>query len=289
MKKIVYMLLISGIIAFSACASIGVSTQGAGYFVGKSESALSKYFGYEGEIVDGEEEYDKVLYFTNRVVRFMATKQKVTRYKKSESNMVFRVFFAEFNDGCLHWLGGAGTSGRSRSHYEPNVTGDAYIHNNNDNALVKNEVNKFYSEAKRLNAVDSRDQQDVFNKTNIGSWYFVYNMEDTVKHESHISTYAYGGGVRGLPGRSESYMWHDYRIFRIDIKADDRVQTESYTPVTYVEYYDSFYDSNGKVISEAQAEAIQNDYIKKGFEILSNEEGISVIASIKDGKVVKVE
>jgi hypothetical protein len=84
-------------------------------------------------------------------------------------------------------------------------------------------------------------------------------------------------------------MWHDYRIFRVDVKADDRTQTESYTPVRYVEYYDSFYDSSGNVISEAQAEAIQNDYIKKGFEILSNKAGISVIAYIKDSTVIKVE
>ncbi|MDR2499566.1 MAG: hypothetical protein LBD37_00615, partial [Treponema sp.] len=76
MKKTAYSvcLLMPVIFTLSACASIGVSTQGANYFVGKSESALSKYFGNEGAILDGEEGYDTVRYFTNRVVRFTATK-----------------------------------------------------------------------------------------------------------------------------------------------------------------------------------------------------------------------
>jgi hypothetical protein len=255
---------------------MSVSLQGAGYFVGKSESALTKYFGYEGEEYDREGEYDKILFFTNRVVKLTATKQNVTRYKTSESELVFRIFFEEYNDGCLHFVGNVNGVVSLEPHYKLDYNG-VYRHMNNDNAIVRTEVNKFNSEVQRLYAVDSTDQQAAFQRTNIGSWYFVYKMEDT-----------YQSG-RGPGGHYESFVWHNYEIYRVDVKADDRIQTESYTAVTYNEYYDSFFDGNGNTISEERRDAICADYKEKGFDIVTSEEGFSVVAYIKDGKVVKVE
>jgi hypothetical protein len=264
---------------------MGVNQQNASYFVGKKESDLTKYFGYEGDAYDGEDGYDKILYFTNKIVTFTASKQNVTRYKTHQSQLVYRIFFAEYNDGCLYWLGGISGGGNARLHYYPNPNFNAKETNapiskhndNNDNAIVRNDVNKFKSEVDRLNAVSSNDQQNAFQKTNIGSWYFVYD----VKNE-----YRSGMGYEGQP---ESYLWHDYRIFRMDVKADDRIETESYSVVIYNEYSDSFYDGNGTTISEERGNSICAEYEKKGFTIISSEKGISMSAYIKDGKILKVE
>ena len=277
-------------ISFYSCVSMGINQQGIYYFVGKKESDLIKYFGYEGDIYNGENGYDKILYFTNKIVTYTASKQNVTRYKTTQSQLVYRIFFAEYNDGCLHWLGGISGGGNARLHYEfdsiatqnaskaNGIYTEIYRHNsNNDNAIVKNDVNKFNSEINRLNAVSSKDQQTALQKTNIGSWYFVYDIKDE-----------YRSGT-GAGGRPETYMWHDYRIFRIDVKADDRVATESYSVVTYNEYYDSFYDGNGNTISEERGNSICAEYEKKGFRIISSEKGISMLAYIKDGKIIKVE
>jgi hypothetical protein len=263
---------------------MGVSLQGTGYFVGKSESALTKYFGYEGEEYNEEGEYDKTLYFTNRVVKLTAAKQNVTRYKTSESKLVFRIFFAEYNDGCLHFIGNVNGVVGIRPHYKnvgvvenSPVYSPVYRHNSNDNAIVRTEVNKFNSEIQRLHAAASTDRQAVFQRTAIGSWYFVYKIENIPK-----------SGI-GAGGNHESFMWHNYEIYRVDVKADDRIQTESYTAATYNEYYDSFYDGNGNIISEERRDVICADYKEKGFDIISSEEGFSVVAHIKNGKVVSVE
>jgi hypothetical protein len=277
---------------------MSVNTQGANYFVGKPESTLTKYFGYEGEIYDGEGEYDKIIYFTNKVIRLTATKQKVTRYKTSESKLVSRVFFAEFDDGCLHWLG---DDGHGIEHYElvnvgnTSATGSTikmvFRHTNNENVFVNNEIKKFNSEIQRLKAVPSTDQQAAFQRTNIGSWYYFYQTKDTVKtrYAGAESTTSSGGGSTIGESRYETSVWHVYDLYRVDVKADDRIETESHTVAIYNEYEDSFYDGNGNTISLEREAAIYADYEEKGFDIITNESGISVLAYIRDGKIVKVE
>lgn len=46
------------VMVFAGCASLGVASKGAGYFVGKTEEDLTKYFGREGVAIDMEEEHD---------------------------------------------------------------------------------------------------------------------------------------------------------------------------------------------------------------------------------------
>ena len=149
LKHLVTILTFSGFIFLAISSATApqqpsVRSQGIYYFVGKTESDLISHFGYNGDIVNSTEEYDKAIYFTDEIIRYTATKQNVTRYKKSESTLVFRVFFAEFNDGCLHWLGG----GSSKLHYmfdrsyldANNRRIEVYRHSQNDNSFVRTEV-----------------------------------------------------------------------------------------------------------------------------------------------------
>ncbi|GHV89383.1 hypothetical protein AGMMS50267_17430 [Spirochaetia bacterium] len=274
MKRTIFpiLLILFAMVCFT-CVSMGVSQQGRNYFVGKSENTLTKYFGYTGEIYDGEGEYDRILYFTDRIVRYTATKQTTTRYKTSDSRLVSLIAFVEYNDGCLHLVDG----GSGKAHYEYDTYYGYYIHNTNDNAFVKTAVNKFNGEGQRLKAVDSSERQASFQKSKIGDWYYIYEIKDMPQN------------VRGYDGRYETCVYHGYAIYRIDIEAEDRTETKSLTAVTYIERDDAFYDADRNTISEERGQFICDWYEEQGYDILTNETGISLLAYIKNGKIVKVE
>ncbi|GHV79045.1 hypothetical protein AGMMS49944_08360 [Spirochaetia bacterium] len=191
MKRTIFpilLILVFAMVCFT-CVSMGVSQHGKSYFVGKSEKTLTKYFIYAGETHDGEGEYDRILYFTDRVVQYTATKQKVTRYKTSDSELVSLIAFVEYNDGCLHLVGSG-----SKPHYSYNDY-YGYLHNTNDNAVVKTGVNKFNSEVQRLKAIDSSGREKAFENSKIGDWYYISEVKDMPQME------------RGYGGSSETCVY----------------------------------------------------------------------------------
>ena len=85
--------------------------------------------------------------------------------KTTTSRRIFYFEYTEFNDGCL-------VQGGTYSHYDRRSG-----QHRNENALVRAEINRFNSEIRRLNAVPDNAQQDIFNRTEIGSSYFVYRID----------------------------------------------------------------------------------------------------------------
>jgi hypothetical protein len=267
--------IVDFVTALSACASIGINMKGEDYFVGKPESELTKYFGYEGIMFDGEEEYDRIVYFTNKVMKFEMSKTTVQRYKVSKSKTIYSFTFSERDDGCLVNDG--------NSHYT-SVTfsrhGEFGGQHINDNTLVKSNITFFNNEVKRLSAVSRDYQQVYFDKSSIGDWFFVYDIYQ------HPKVY-YSLGTSITP--SENYRFYTYYIWRVDVVADDKATTTKYIAAIYDDRSARYYDGSWNIVSEEQAQAIYDEYIKKGFMPNTITEGFSVLAYIKDGKVVKVE
>jgi hypothetical protein len=148
---------------------------------------------------------------------------------------------------------------------------------------VRTEINRFNSEIKRLNAVQSNDQQAALNSTPIGSWYFVYRVNQ------EYGQYNYPSSVdEGIP-RSETFAIYHCNIWRVNVLADNRSTTETHIAYTYNDRLQQFYSGNGSAISEEQANTNESSYVRQGFTARTQSEGISVLAYIKDGKVSKVE
>ena len=287
MKKMVYVacLVVVITIVFSACASLGVSLQGKNYFVNKTESDLVKYFAYEGDSVEGTGEYDRIVYFTARVDTFEMSKTTVQQYKVSNSQNIFSFSFSEHNDGC--WVNHTANSYHYKNGtYGVGPKGRTVIsppQHRNDNALVKSNIARFNSEVERLDAVSRDKRQATFDRTSIGSWFFIYGVDKT----SGFRSYALGFD-EGIPS-AENFSIYTYTIWRINVAAEDRATTEKHIAATYEERSDKFYDNSGNVISKEQVQAICDDYVKKGFKSNTLSRGLSVRAYIKDGKIVKVE
>jgi hypothetical protein len=278
MKRIILPLfLILLFIAFLfACVSMGTSLQGKNYFVGKSESALTKYFGYNGEEYDGEGVYDKILYFTNLVVTVYMDKTTVTTYKTTTNQNVFSLNYSEHNDGCLVLFE------NGHYHYRPRTAVTTPEHRN-DNAFVRGEFNRFNNEIKRLNAVSSDNQQATLNITPIGSWYFVYR----VSQEYYVFNYGISNND-GIPTSETAVIYH-CNMWRVNVVADNRSSTETHIAYFYDDLSQQFYNENGNAISQEQANSNEDFYARQGFTTRTQSEGLSVLAYIKNGKVVKVE
>ncbi|GHV78398.1 hypothetical protein AGMMS49944_01890 [Spirochaetia bacterium] len=59
--------------------------------------------------------------------------------------------------------------------------------------------------------------------------------------------------------------------------------------MTYVERNDAFYDADRNTITEERGQFIRDWYKEQGYDIRTNETGISLLAYIKNGKIVKIE
>jgi hypothetical protein len=123
------------------------------------------------------------------------------KVKKTTSRAIFNLDYIEFNDGCL-------------------VLSEKYSHKDlmsgrhrNDNAIIIAEINRFNSEIRRLNPVSENDIQEIFNLTNrteIGSWYFVYRLDQRYGNKM------FPPGMGGVM-RSESCVTYSLAIWRVDV------------------------------------------------------------------------
>jgi hypothetical protein len=281
-KFICFLVILADILVITSCASMGVYMQGKDYFFCKREADVIKYFGYDGQPVDCDTEYDKAVYFTDKMITYTAKKTIVQRYKVSNSNNVFIYTYSEYNDGCLLERGlhfkSAVFSGlvRGVDHVISPV-----IHRN-DNAVVRSYINRFNSEVKRLNCIAPEYRQEYFDKSKIGDRFFVSRINQK-----------YSGPSWWLDENhnmhSETFVIYTLLIEQIDVVADDRTKIDSRIAATYSERADSFYDEDGKAIFEERAQFVCDWYKEKGFEIVETVTGFSMTVYIKDGKVIKAE
>jgi len=135
--------------------------------------------------------------------------------KTTRSRVVWNFSYAEFNDGCLvisgrsHWI---------RGNYL-GVIGGGFIQTSaprhrNDNVVVRTEINRFNSEIRRLEAVPYNDQQAIFDRTPIGSWYFVYRVDQIYVTGAGAPTTG-PGGVSRLT--QETALMTILTIWRVDV------------------------------------------------------------------------
>lgn len=288
MKKIFVLLVGSLLLFFVSCTSIGIAVRGKDYFLGKNESWLIKYFGYNGVSVEAKSEYDKIIHFTNKTDSMIMSKTTIVTYKKTRNEKVYSFAYAQCSDGCLL------DYNAESYHYRPGSYSTGYggrqiqiraPEHRNDNRLVRAEINQFNSEVKRLDAVLPDRQQTILDHTPIGSWYFVYNITKQYEDRYYPSS---AGTYEGIPS-SEMLTVYTCDIWRVNVEADNRSETETYKAYIFDDRSQRYYDDKYNSISEAKAFAAKKYYADRGFTARHKISGIAITAYIKDGKVVRVE
>jgi hypothetical protein len=132
--------------------------------------------------------------------------------KTTTSRNIYRFTYIEFNDGCLV---SSGNYHYREGSYSTSVRGGTKQirppEHRNDNSIVRSEINRFNSEIRRLNAVTEDDQQAILKKTPIGSWYFVYRINQKYDIRDYFSRVN-----EGIP-RSETCVIYSLNIWRVDV------------------------------------------------------------------------
>jgi len=277
MKNIVSILFIfSACIIYTTCAS--VNTQGVTYFVNKSETDLIKQFGYNGvEISNSNTEYDKVMFFTNKVLKYQMSKTNYVDYKTSKSQLVMSLCYNQFSDGCVTY--------NDAKYYGMHigiegVSPKAYTVHRNDNATLVPQINQFNNLINRYKSYPDSQKNAAFDGSNIGDSYYLY-----VKENKNY----YSPGVTGLT-RSESYTNYICDLYLVNIVSETRSNTESYIVGQYTERQNNYYTGNGNSVTTFdRVNSIINEYRNSGFTLKTVTEGNSIYAYIKKGQIIKVE
>ena len=277
MKKIISILFIfSACIIITTCASI--NTQGINYFVNKPETELNKQFGYNGvEISSSNTEYDKIMFFTNKVLKYQMSKTNYVDYKTSKQQLVMSLCYNLFSDGCVTYYDAKyygmhiGIEG---------VSPKAYTVHRNDNAALVPQINQFNNLISRYKSYPFSQRNAAFDGSKIGDSYYLYVKD---------SKTSYSPGVTGLT-KSESYTNFICDLYLVNIVSETRSNTESFIVGQYHERQDNYYTGNGNsVITHERMNSIINEYRDKGFILKTATEGISMYAYIKNSKIIKVE
>jgi len=268
MKKnmVSFVILLLSFLILSTCAS--VNSQGIRYFVGKSESDLIKHFGYNGTIIESlDSEYDKILFFTNRIFRYQMNKTEYIRYKVSRQSVIIDELYFQFQDGCL-----VSQYTNNGQHYYKDMYGNITRHVNDNSSLVPI-VNQYNSIRNRNDSYPNSQRSIAFDRSRIGDTYYLY-------HEDRKLHYSPDG----------NYTSVILAVWRIDVVAEDRPETESWIVAIYDERFDRWLSGNGSTtITQERANAIVNEYVNNGFTRRITTEGHSLFAYIKNDKIIKVE
>lgn len=285
MKKITKLLgfglcsvLTFGFIA--GCASMGVLLKGSAYFEGKNEADLVKYFKYDGSPVEADGDYDKVLSFSNLVITMYADKTTTEKFKNKRSQEIAKLEFYTLSEGCQYW-----TEMTNFRYFNIDLTRKSYSHYNigNNNAQIKQGINNFYAIVQNLNAIENTisNQEKIrqtVNNTAIGKSFYLWEIR-SFKFDQYVDNY-----------HSESKgNAADYSIIKVDVYEDSRSSTETHIAYIYNNRENKYTDEKGNQITSADAFANEKSYIAKGFTSRKKAKGVSLIAYIKDGVVVKTK
>ena len=133
-------------------------------------------------------------------------------YKTTTDKVIFSLDYSEHNDGCLVYYK------QGYYHYRTESQRKAVggVSHRNDNAIISADINLFNSEIKRLYAVPDNDQQEIFDSTPIGSWYFVYRITQQYGKYNYPSVSL--NRNEGIP-ISETFVVYHCRIWRVDVIA----------------------------------------------------------------------
>lgn len=278
MKKIIGLFSFTLLIVFSSCVSLGVSTLGANYFNNKQEVALVKYFKYEGESVSTGQEFDKALYFSNKITTVYMDKTTVQKFKNKKSTQLLKFSFYELYDGCLIYEGTEHLSDVYKTQAHPNgtVTKTLDRTHKNDNQSIKQKMDDFNRQVKQLNAVQKINDDTMFSKTQVGNTYYVFDIY------THPFNYSDNDGN----WKSQECR---YTLTKVDVFEDSKSITETHIAYIYNDREKQYRDEKGNPISKADALANEESYNAKGFQKRKNNKGLALTAYIKDGLVVKTE
>ena len=254
-------------IMLTACSSLGVATSGANYFNGKKETDLVKYFKYDGEPIKADGDYDKVLRFSNLVTTIYVDKTTTEKFKNRRYSTNFSLYYHELWDGCLIYPG--------KVIHRSFVNGRLSSHQNN-NAAINSELKRFDTDIRSLNAVPKASDNAMFETTPIGNTYYIYEQK------------RHGFPLDDNGDKTTAYEC-TYTIQSVSVYEDSKSSTETHTAYIYNDRENKYTDEKGNQISEADALANEKSYITNGYESRKKEKGITLVAYIKDGVVVKVE
>jgi hypothetical protein len=265
------------VLVLSTCAS--VNTQGINYFVSRSENDLIKHFGYNGVVqsFDGNNEYDKIVFFTDKVIKYQVSKVNTVQYKVSRQTQIMLLSFNEFSDGCVIYY--------DAKYYGMHIGieglyPNAYTVHRNDNAAIVPQINQFNNLINRYTSYPTSQRNVAFDRSKVGDSYYLYDK---------VSKGNWSSGVTGLR-QGESYTGNTWVLWKIDIVTENRSETESYIVGQYYERQDAYYTGNGNsVITLERVNSTINDYRNNGFTLRTTTEGHSMLAYIKNGKVVRVD
>jgi hypothetical protein len=282
MKKNIFSLIFIFILFFSLSECATVNSKGIYYFVGKSENDLVKYFGYNGKLVEPfNPEYDKVLFFTNKILKYQMSKTEYIRYKVTRQSEILNIMFNQFSDGCLCELDPVYYGQHYISDLNYNVT-----HRNN-NANLRPIVNNFNNLINRNDAFPTSQRSTALDRSNIGDTYYLYTIDRKQEYNSGLTRYGTTGTTVIIP--SENYTSNIYIAWKVNVVAEDRPETKAYIVVTYNDRFNSCYDGNNNIITVDRANEIINYYTSNGFSSKVITDGLSMYAFIKNGKIIKVE
>lgn len=272
------------------CSSLGVATSGAKYFNGKKETDLVKYFKYDGEPVKAAGDYDKVLRFSNLVTTVYVDKTTTKKFKNRRYSTVSSFSFYKLDDGCyvypetIHiqdFLDGgklyrtvnqdvSKSQGRAQGIMERGTR----THRNN-NSEISSTINSFNYAVQQYRAVKKSNDSAMFERTNINEIYYIYDIQ--------TNRFQYSDGV------VSSAVEYKYSLQSVSIYEDSKSSTETHIAYIYNDRENKYTDEQGNSISETDALKNEKSYNAKGFESRRKDKGVSLVAYIKDGVVVKVE
>lgn len=280
MKKIIGTLIVLLSVFFAGCSSLGVATSGAKYFDGKKKEDLVKYFKYEGESIKSNSEYDEVLYFTNLVRTMYVDKTTVQKFKNKKYSLPLSEFsFKELSDGCLLYENTTHIETEKITQANPDGTDTKIYKENhkNNSSEIKQKIKSFNNAVNQYNAVTKSDEEKMFNKTAVGSEYYVYTIESNSCSYSDEKV-----------GKSTA-IYYKYKLQKASVFEDSKSSTESHTAYIFNDRTKSYMDEKGNILSQEQAFATEKSYLEKGFESRKKDKGVALTAYIKDGVVVKTD
>lgn len=292
MKKI-YLLIIAFVLAiFTSCASVGVALKGSNYFENKKEEDLVKYFKYEGETVEQSEEYDKVLHFTNEVTTMFMDKTTTKKFKNRTYKLMpeYTFSFFELYDGCYLSSGTnhlidilyngridkiinrdiSENESRKEVAKEPGVR-----YHTNNNSEIRAKVKSFNNFIQQYGAVKENDDNTMFDKTNIGNTYYIYEIK------TNRTAYSDNDG-------SSTAICHNYKLQSVSVYEDSKTSTETHVAYIYNDKEKQYTDEKGNQISEEEAFANEKSYLNEGFENRKKNKGMALTAYIKNGVIIKI-
>jgi len=145
----------------------------------------------------------RILIIGLMLIAVLLYRQSKATTNRNVFSFSYTEFNDEFNDGCLVLSG--------NRHYEYWIGSERGATHRNDNAVVRSEINHFNNEIRRLDAVTEDNQQAVFNQTPIGSWYFIYRVNQWYDHRNYP-----GGRDYGIP-LTETCVTYNLNMWRVDV------------------------------------------------------------------------